>query len=60
MGHKEAFYFVQDLVKEQVPLSESVIKQIHYLVLADKKDDLGHSPFYRRKLKLDEGTDHQV
>ena len=32
VGHKEAFYFVQDLVKEQGPLSESVIKQIHYLV----------------------------
>lgn len=45
VGHKEAFYFVQDLVKEQVVLSESVIKQIHYLVLADKKDDRG---VYRR------------
>ena len=39
VGHKEAFYFVRDLVKEQAPLSESVIKQIHYLVLADKTDD---------------------
>ena len=45
VGHKEAFYFVRDLVKEQVPLSESVIKQIHYLVLADKKEDRG---VYRR------------
>lgn len=45
VGHKEAFYFVRDLVKEQVPLSERVIKQIHYLVLADKKDDRGA---YRR------------
>lgn len=26
LGHKEAFYFAWDLVKEQVPLSESVIK----------------------------------
>lgn len=41
VGHKEAFYFVRDLVKEQVPLSERVIKQIHYLVLADKKEDRG-------------------
>lgn len=41
VGHKDAFYFVRDLVKEQTPLSESVIKQIHYLVLADKKDDRG-------------------
>ena len=45
VGHKEAFDFVQDLVKNQVPLSESIIKQIHYLVLADKKDDRG---VYRR------------
>ena len=45
VGHKDAFYFVQDLVKEQEPLSESVIKQIHYLVLADKKEDRG---VYRR------------
>ena len=45
VGHKEAFYFVRDLVREQVPLSESVIKQIHYLVLADKKEDRG---VYRR------------
>lgn len=41
VGHKEAFYFVRDLVKELVPLTESVIKQIHYLVLADKRDDRG-------------------
>lgn len=45
VGHREAFYFVRDLVKEQVPLSENVIKQIHYLVLADKREDRG---VYRR------------
>ncbi len=45
VGHKEAFDFVRDLVKEQVPLSESIIKQIHYLVLADKQEDRG---VYRR------------
>ena len=37
VGHKEAFEFIQGLIKDQVPLSESIIKQIHYLVLADKK-----------------------
>ncbi len=41
VGHKEAFDFVCELVKENVPISESVIKQIHYLVLADKKEDRG-------------------
>lgn len=45
VGHKEAFDFVCDLVKERTSLSESIIKQIHYLVLADKKDDRG---VYRR------------
>ncbi len=45
VGHKEAFDYVCDLVKENVPLSESIIKQIHFLVLADKKDDRG---VYRR------------
>lgn len=43
VGHKDAFDFVRDLVKDQVPLSESIIKQIHYPVLADKKDDTYHS-----------------
>lgn len=41
VGHKEAFDFVSSLVKDKVKLSENVIKQIHYLVLADKKDDRG-------------------
>ena len=45
VGHKEAFDYVRDLVKENVHLTESVIKQIHYLVLADKKNDRG---VYRR------------
>ena len=41
LGHKEAFDFVSELVKNNVPISEIVIKQIHYLVLADKKNDRG-------------------
>ena len=45
VGHKEAFEFVSNLMKNNAPLTESVIKQIHYLVLADKKDDRG---VYRR------------
>ena len=45
VGHKEAFDYVCQLVKDKVPISESVIKQIHFLVLADKKDDRG---VYRR------------
>lgn len=45
IGHKEAFDYVRELVSERVPLSEKIIKDIHYLVLADKKEDRG---IYRR------------
>lgn len=41
VSHKEAFYFVLDLVKEKRELTESIIKQIHFLVLGDKIDDRG-------------------
>lgn len=45
VGHKEAFEFVSELVKENTPLTENIIKQIHFLVLADKREDRG---VYRR------------
>ena len=45
VGHKEAFDFVSELVKDNVPVSEGILKQIHYLVLADKREDRG---VYRR------------
>lgn len=45
IGHKEAFDYVRQLVSENAPISEKIIKDIHYFVLADKKDDRG---VYRR------------
>lgn len=39
VSHKEAFYFILDLVEEKSELSESIIKQIHFLVLGDKIQD---------------------
>ena len=45
VGHKEAFDYVRELVKDNIPISESIIKKIHFLVLADKKNDRG---VYRR------------
>lgn len=45
IGHKEAFDYVKQLVSENAEISEKLIKDIHYLVLADKKDDRG---VYRR------------
>lgn len=45
VGHKEAFEFVSEMVKEKRELNESIIKQIHSLILADKPQDRG---VYRR------------
>ena len=45
VGHRDAFLYVQDLVKNNVPFSERIIKQIHTLVLMDRPDDRG---VYRR------------
>ena len=45
VGHKDAFLYVQDLVKDKVPFSETIIKQIHTLVLMDRPEDRG---IYRR------------
>ena len=45
IGHKEAFDYVKQLVSKNAQISEKLIKDIHYLVLADKKQDRG---IYRR------------
>ena len=45
VGHKDAFYYVEGLVKEKVELSEKIIKDIHTLVLMDKPQSRG---VYRR------------
>lgn len=45
VGHKDAFLYVQELVKDKIPFSETVIKQIHTLVLIDRPEDRG---IYRR------------
>lgn len=45
VGHKDAFYYVEELVKEKVELSEKVVKDIHTLVLMDKPHNRG---VYRR------------
>lgn len=56
VGHKEAFEYASELVKDNVPISESIIKQIHFLVLADKKDDRG---VYRRVPVRIMGAQHE-
>ena len=56
VGHKEAFDFVSELVKDNVPISEGIIKQIHYLILADKREDRG---VYRRVPVRIMGAQHE-
>lgn len=41
VGHRDAFLYILDLVQQQVPVSEKVIKEIHSLVLVDRAQDKG-------------------
>ena len=45
IGHKDAFEYVEELIKEKEEFSEKVIKEIHSLVLMDRREDRG---VYRR------------
>ncbi len=45
IGHRDAFEYVNELAKDKEPITESIIKKIHFLVLADKREDRG---VYRR------------
>ena len=45
VGHRDAFLYVQDVAQNNTPLSESVIKNIHALVLMNRPVDKG---VYRR------------
>ena len=45
VGHRDAFIYVQDVAKQELPLSETVVKNIHALVLMNRPDDKG---VYRR------------
>lgn len=45
VGHKEAYLYVEELVQQKVPLSEKVIKDLHSLVLMDRREERG---IYRR------------
>jgi len=41
IGHRDAYYYVEDLVKNKAPFSEKTIKEIHSLVLMDRGFDRG-------------------
>lgn len=56
VGHRDAFLYVQSLVKEGVPVSERMILSIHALVLMDRPEDKGR---YRRIPVRISGAKHQ-
>jgi len=41
VGHRDAYYYVENLVKNKIPLSEKTIKEIHSLVLINRQQDRG-------------------
>ena len=41
VGHRDAYYYVEDLVRNKAALSEKVVKDIHSLVLMDRQMDKG-------------------
>jgi Fic family protein len=45
IGHRDAYYYVEDLIKNKEPISERTIRGIHSLVLMDRQTDKG---IYRR------------
>jgi Fic family protein len=45
IGHRDAYLFLEELVREPVPLTEKTILDLHSLVLMDRREDRG---VYRR------------
>jgi len=45
IGHKEAYLFIEELVKDKADLSEKAIKDVHSLVLMEQRESRG---VYRR------------
>ena len=41
VGHRDAFLYVQDIAQDQMSITESVIKNIHSLVLMNRPEDRG-------------------
>ena len=41
VGHRDAFLYIQEIVTKREPLTESVVRNIHSLVLMDRPEDKG-------------------
>jgi len=56
INHREAIYFVEELVRKNEPLSEWQIKSLHQLVL--KNIDTANAGVYRKTNVIISGADH--
>ena len=56
INHREAIYFIEDLVKKKKPLTEWQIKSIHQLIL--KNIDDSHAGVYRTTNVIISGAEH--
>lgn len=41
VGHRDAFEYMLQLIRDKVPVSERIIKEIHSLILIDRPEDRG-------------------
>lgn len=41
VGHRDAFLYIEEIARQDVPINEYVIKNIHSLVLMDRPEDKG-------------------
>lgn len=57
LNHQEAIYYLMDLVKENKPLSETIVKNFHYLLL-QKTDNSREAGKYRKMPVVIQGAEH--
>ncbi|WP_341476348.1 Fic family protein [Conservatibacter flavescens] len=58
LNHQEAIFYLIDLVKENAPLNEKIIKDFHYLLLQKTKDER-EAGKYRTMPVVISGAEHQ-
>lgn len=58
LNHQEAIYYLADLVRDNTPLSDKVIKDFHYLILQKTKNER-EAGKYRTMPVVIQGADHE-
>ncbi|MDO4427860.1 MAG: Fic family protein [Moraxella sp.] len=57
LNHQEAIFYLSDLVRENAPLSDKVIKDFHYLILQKTKNE-AEAGTYRTMPVVIQGAEH--